>query len=432
MSDFRLPNTDLAASPALDIPTGRSANSARAASARKSAQEGSRAFRDLLGAMAQKGKAEGRTAGEKVIAAPQARPATQVLSAAASPWDREVARSFLKVADPGGATTPVVAQPAALQAAATAAAALEAPSVETPEGQEPQHDDHHIDAEIASGETAPVTDGLAALVAVPAAPVSTPASDTPWSLADLRAALTRAVEAAPAERGTAAVALPQQASATDTDPIVAEEPVEFRAAAPAKVSVVSQQTHLVPAATTSAVGQIADAVITDLPNLADAATTGVGSVAMEADAPPDRAPMRMLTVQLDPPDLGEVRVNMRLKGDNLELHVVAASHDTAKLLQTQRDALSDLIRDTGYQADIADVQVADVRATTSSGSANFGQNFDRPDSAQSNLAEDRRQAAADRGSDGRGNQPQRQQTASGGQEHAGPGSTTARNSAIYL
>jgi chemotaxis protein MotD len=244
------------------------------------------------------------------------------------------------------------------------------------------------------------TDITAALVVAPAVHASQLTADTPSPLADLRAALSAAVESGATERGPAASVSQQPASPGDRDPIVAEVPVEFRA--------------------------------TDLPNLVDSAETAVESAAMKTDARPDHTPMRMLTVQLDPPDLGEVTIKMRLKGDNLELRVVAANHDTARLLQTQRDALTDLMRDTGYQADVGDVQVADVRTVASGGNASFGQSFDRPDSQQSSAAEHRQQSGADRGPDGRGDRPQRQQTASGGQEHAAPGSMPARSSAVYL
>jgi len=430
MSDICLPNTDLAASAAAESASGRTSTAAKTASTRKAAHEGSRAFRDLLSAMAQRGKADGRTVGERAAASPQSRPAAQRPSAASPTGERESTRVILKAADIAAAAVPAVGASAAWRDELVAIVAT--PDMEEPEECEERRNEGRLDAASNDVESKSTTDIMAALVVAPAVHASPLTADTPSPLADLRAALSAAVESGAAERGPAASISQQPASTGDLDSIVAEVPVEFRAAAPAKVSVVAQETHFVPPTATNAVGQIADAVITDLPNLIDSAETPVDSAAVKTDARPDRTPMRMLTVQLDPPDLGEVTIKMRLKGENLELRVAAANHDTARLLQTQRDALTDLMRDTGYQADVGDVQVADGRTVASSANASFGQGFDRPDSQQSSAAEHRQQNGADRGADGRGDRPQRQQTAPGGQEHAAPGHMPACSSAVYL
>jgi chemotaxis protein MotD len=424
MSEICLPNTDVAASAVAESAPGRTSTAVKTASMRKAAHEGSRAFRDLLGAMAQRGKADGRAAGERAGASPQSRPAAQLPSAASPSWERESTRVILKAVDIAAAAVPAVGASATWRDELVAA-----PDMEKPEGCEERRNEGHPDAANNDVKSTSTTDIMAALVAAPASPRT---ADAPSPLLDLRAALSAVVERGAAERGPAASVSQQPASSGDPGSIVAEAPVEFRAAAPAKVSVVAQETHFVPPTVTNAVGQIADAVITDLPNLIDSPEMSVDSAAVKADARPDRTPMRMLTVQLDPPDLGEVTIKMRLKGDNLELRVAAANHDTARLLQTQRDALTDLMRDTGYQADVGDVQVADVRTVASSGNTSFGQSLDRSDSQQSSAAEHRQQNGADRGSAGRGDRPQRQQTASGGQEHAAPGSMPARSSAVYL
>jgi chemotaxis protein MotD len=137
----------------------------------------------------------------------------------------------------------------------------------------------------------------------------------------------------------------------------------------AKVEVIQQQTHFAPVTASHPLQQIGNAIVTELSApaadaLAPAAGTDLTGGLPVADAPP----LRVLTIRLDPPSLGEVTVNMRLQGDNLELHLSATEHDTLSMLRQNRDVLHDLMRDSGYVADIASVQRAN--ADTSAGTLN--------------------------------------------------------------
>ena len=62
-------------------------------------------------------------------------------------------------------------------------------------------------------------------------------------------------------------------------------------------------------------------------------------------------PVRKLVIQLHPADLGVVTVRMRLAGDSLELHVEAKHRETLQKLEADHSALSDLLREAGYDVE---------------------------------------------------------------------------------
>jgi chemotaxis protein MotD len=251
-----------------------------------------------------------------------------------------------------------------------------------------------------------------AVSTMPAVPVrSTQAADLPGgrSPAGLHVALSTGAGVSPV------AAEPSQSTiGTTTEPAASTEAAAFRDAAPAKATVVAQQTHFAPAPIASAVGQIADAVMAEVPALVDQAAAPVEPGGSIPAAVVDRSPVRILTVRLDPPDLGEVTVHMRLKGESLDLRVVAADPGTAQLLNAQRDTLADLMCDSGYQADIANVQVA-AADTSSAGSAGSqpGHGFDKSGSPPPGPADGRRNQAADQGGDPRAGSQGHSQTTSG-------------------
>ena len=48
----------------------------------------------------------------------------------------------------------------------------------------------------------------------------------------------------------------------------------------------------------------------------------------------------MLQLQLDPPELGALMIRMSMKDGALQLQIEASRHDTAKLIERDRDALT--------------------------------------------------------------------------------------------
>jgi flagellar hook-length control protein FliK len=119
-----------------------------------------------------------------------------------------------------------------------------------------------------------------------------------------------------------------------------------------RITALHQETHFAPSQTP--VFQIASRIDQDL--------RSGGAEALQsppaADAAQPAAPVRVLHIQLDPPQLGPLTVRISLKDDALNLQLETARHETAALIQTDKDALSGLLRSAGYKLDGLNVQVA--------------------------------------------------------------------------
>ncbi|QOG17150.1 MULTISPECIES: flagellar hook-length control protein FliK [Bradyrhizobium] len=120
-----------------------------------------------------------------------------------------------------------------------------------------------------------------------------------------------------------------------------------------KVTVVQQETHL-PPAQFNAPQQVANAVVTELKETAAPAASAAPDLATsQANAP---EPLKILTINLEPPQLGNVTVRLRLVGTEVSVHLAAERKDTSQMLDQQRDQIRDLMQSAGYVADVAPVQ----------------------------------------------------------------------------
>ncbi len=121
-----------------------------------------------------------------------------------------------------------------------------------------------------------------------------------------------------------------------------------------KVTVVQQETHL-PPVQFNAPQQVANAVVSGLKEtLAPAASTAADPAASQTNAPDQ--PLKILTVNLEPPALGNVTVRLRLVGTEVSVQLAAERKDTSQMLDQQRDQIRDLMQSAGYVADVAPVQ----------------------------------------------------------------------------
>lgn len=122
-----------------------------------------------------------------------------------------------------------------------------------------------------------------------------------------------------------------------------------------KVTVVQQETHLPPVPQFSATQQVANAVVSELKgSTAPAASAAADLVGAQSNAPDQ--PLKILTVNLEPPDLGNVTVRLRLVGTEVSVQLAAQRKDTSTMLDQQRDQIRDLMQSAGYVADVAPVQ----------------------------------------------------------------------------
>jgi len=82
-------------------------------------------------------------------------------------------------------------------------------------------------------------------------------------------------------------------------------------------------------------------------------------------------PLKVLTIQLHPVELGAVTVRIALKNDALELRIDAGRRETARLLDADRESLSGLLRSAGYSVDALTVRAVEPsNATAAAGSPN--------------------------------------------------------------
>jgi flagellar hook-length control protein FliK len=134
---------------------------------------------------------------------------------------------------------------------------------------------------------------------------------------------------------------------------------------PTIVSVLSTETHFAPPAQLSPVQQIADTVIGALPNpshpfdtsaatdagdagATPAATAAAGTGAPDSGASAITGPVKILNLQLEPPSLGTVTINLSLSDGGLNVQVAASQSSTMSLIDKDKDALSNQLRESGY------------------------------------------------------------------------------------
>ena len=122
-----------------------------------------------------------------------------------------------------------------------------------------------------------------------------------------------------------------------------------------KVTVLQQETHLPPVGQFSATQQVANAVVSELKGSpAPAASVAADLVGAQNNSPDQ--PLKILTVNLEPPDLGNVTMRLRLVGNEVSVQLAAERKDTSTMLDQQRDQIRDLMQSAGYVADVAPVQ----------------------------------------------------------------------------
>jgi chemotaxis protein MotD len=149
--------------------------------------------------------------------------------------------------------------------------------------------------------------------------------------------------------------------------------VDTRPMPTVKVAVREQETHFQPIGQPTLLQKIVDRIAPDL------ATPPAAAPATAADlTPPDMrrgpdAPIRMLTLQLDPPSMGTVTVRMRLAGDAVEVRLLADRPETTQLLREERGALMDAMQSAGYTFDIASIDHSSARHATSGGGHSHAQ-----------------------------------------------------------
>jgi chemotaxis protein MotD len=111
------------------------------------------------------------------------------------------------------------------------------------------------------------------------------------------------------------------------------------------------------------VQQIADRIAADIaPTSEPRRADPVVSLATTSTA----QPLKVLTVQLHPAELGVVTVRIALRNDTLELQIETDRRDTARLVHADRETLSSLLRSAGYNVETMTVRAVDPSSSPAS------------------------------------------------------------------
>ncbi|WP_439529105.1 flagellar hook-length control protein FliK [Pannonibacter sp.] len=129
-------------------------------------------------------------------------------------------------------------------------------------------------------------------------------------------------------------------------------------AAVGQVRVLREETHFAPSLRLSPLQQVGEAIIGALseprpaPSAQGSANAGLFSAAST------RPMVKVLEIQLQPMELGSVKVSLRLIGDRVEVVMSAQNPDTVELLKQDRQLLDQMLRAVGQKADTITIQAA--------------------------------------------------------------------------
>ncbi len=118
---------------------------------------------------------------------------------------------------------------------------------------------------------------------------------------------------------------------------------------------VQQETHLPPVPQFTATEQVAKAMVAELEGASPPQSPSASNPVSAQGNVPDQ-PLKILTISLEPPALGNVTVRLRLVGAAVSVHLAADRKDTSQMLDQQRDSIRELMQSAGYVADVAPVQ----------------------------------------------------------------------------
>lgn len=172
---------------------------------------------------------------------------------------------------------------------------------------------------------------------------------------------------------------------------------ETRTAPTLKVVVRDQETHFEPVQQLTLLQKIVDRMVTDLPAVSPQADASSAADAASPTSQVADKPVRILTLELDPPNLGAVTVKMRLIGNAVEVHLSADRHETTQMLRQERGALTEVMQSAGYAIDIAAIDHSRAGDANPGAGQQQAQSDHRPsqplpDGSQTNSANSERQS----------------------------------------
>jgi flagellar hook-length control protein FliK len=142
-----------------------------------------------------------------------------------------------------------------------------------------------------------------------------------------------------------------------------------------------------------------------------------------------RPPVRVLSIQLEPPHLGPMTIRLSMHDEALRLQLETPNPETARMIQNERDGLSNLLRSAGYAVDNVQVQMA--AATDRGGGQSSQQGFGQAMGQQPGWREPQ---SEQRGGGERGwrGQPEQDEPGGRGQDRGSSQGQPNRTRGVYL
>jgi chemotaxis protein MotD len=128
-------------------------------------------------------------------------------------------------------------------------------------------------------------------------------------------------------------------------------------------------------ATASVTQQIADHIVSEASTLTPAGRPDIPTFVRH------ESPMKVLSIQLQPADLGTVTIRISVKDNTLRLDLEAGRGETVRLIQRDQDTLSTMLRSAGYLIDGMEVRLTDQ--VSAGGQPSMGQAGGQPQGGQS-------------------------------------------------
>ncbi|MTI45915.1 flagellar hook-length control protein FliK [Roseibium hamelinense] len=136
------------------------------------------------------------------------------------------------------------------------------------------------------------------------------------------------------------------------------------------VKVLKQETHFAPTLRLSPVQQVGDAVSSFLKQQVTEMRASASPFAIKSEGPV----LKTLEIQLQPIELGTVKVSLKMVGDQVEVSLRASNPQTVELLKQDRQLLDQMLRATGHKPDAITIQGADDRPVAQSPTSSSSQN----------------------------------------------------------
>ena len=121
-----------------------------------------------------------------------------------------------------------------------------------------------------------------------------------------------------------------------------------------EVKVIKVETSFAPAGSPNFATQLAKEITTGLDSQLRETATIVGNPVLD----PRRDVVKSIHIQLQPENLGAIKVTMHLRGQELKLKIEVATKEAGDLLSRDHQALKDLMAQAGYDVNDASISVS--------------------------------------------------------------------------